>query len=181
MSGAAVLRFSPVTPRARSLPVFTCGNDDTVGTLTLSNNSYIDLGGSGTYGTDNSVLHFADSHAASWFANTLYIENWTGKDTVGTPSAGTLDEVYFGSSAAGLTQDQVDHIIFVNPWIQTWGSNYVGNLPAVILSTGEVVPRIVPETKTVVLTALLGLVGLVRERRRLGALVRGGVAWVRRG
>ena len=29
-AGAAMLRFSPVTPRARSLPVFTCGSEDTV-------------------------------------------------------------------------------------------------------------------------------------------------------
>lgn len=148
----------------------TGGNDDTVGTLTLSNNSYLDLGGVNTYGTDNSVLHFADSSTKAWNSSTLYILNWTGKDTVGTPTPGSLDEVYFGSSASGLTSDQVNQIIFVNPYIYSWGTQYVGNLPAIILPTGEVVPRIIPETRTVVLTSLLGLVGLFRERSRLRTL-----------
>jgi|GEM_PF-2942358 len=175
-SGSLILNSSDLignsTPiKMAGARIKTEGRDDVVGTLTLSNDSYIDFGGSGTYGSDNSVLQFADSSGSSWGSSKLYLLNWTGKDTVGTPSLGTLDELYFGSSSSGLTAGQVDQIFFVNPWIQTWGSNYVGNLPAIILPTGEIVPKIVPETRTVVLTTLLGAVGLYRERRRVRTLL----------
>jgi hypothetical protein len=42
--------------------------------------------------------------------------------------------IYFGSSASGLTQQQVAQIQFRNPL------NHAGTFPATILSTGQIVP-----------------------------------------
>ena len=147
----------------------TQGRDNSgIGVMSLANNSYLDMAGANIFGTDNSVINFADSSAASWNGGSaLYILNWTGIDTVGHGTQ-NVDQVYFGTSLSGLTPAQVGQIVFVNPYMNTDGSQYIGNLGAIILPTGEVVPyRVpVPETSTVVLTALLGGAGLFRERRR---------------
>ena len=145
-----------------------------IGVLSLANNSYLDMAGVNTFLTDKSVISFADSSATSWtVGSTLYIQNWTGIDTVGHGTQ-AVDQVYFGTTASGLTAAQLGQIIFVNPYMYTDGSQYVGNLGAIILANGEVVPYRppVPEARTVVLTALLGGAILVRERRRLGAGIR---------
>lgn len=149
----------------------TQGRDNSgIGAMSLANTSYLDMAGGNIFGTDNSVINFADSSAASWNgASTLYILNWTGIDTVGHGTE-NVDQVYFGTSAAGLTSAQIGQIVFVNPYLNSVGSPYVGNVQAIILASGEVVPDPVPETRTVVFVALLGCVGLVRERRRLRAI-----------
>jgi autotransporter-associated beta strand protein len=98
------------------------GFNETIGTLALSANSTIDLG------SGASVIHFADSSAVSWTGGTrLTVSNWSG-----LPAGGGTDQLYVGSSSAGLTATHLAQIRFFN------GSNYP---PARILATGEVVPH----------------------------------------
>lgn len=123
----------------------TSGFDETLDTLTLSASSIIDFSG----GT--SAINFADSSGETW-SGTLVIQNYTPLD----------DSLYIGSSGAGLTQDQVDKIQFVNPYGN--GVDYT----AVITMAGEIVigSAVVPEPSTVF--AIIGLclvIGLHEVRR----------------
>ncbi|MDX1950948.1 MAG: hypothetical protein SFY81_02120 [Verrucomicrobiota bacterium] len=130
----------------------TGGFDETVGALTLANNSVIDLG------AGSSILQFADSSANAWTAGrTLTVANWNG-DTAG----GGNDQLRFGNSFSALTAGQVAQIRFQNP------NGVLGLYAAQILSSGEVVPVAVPEPATVATVALLlGSLGW-RERKFLG-------------
>lgn len=102
----------------------TAGFSDTVGVLTLSDDSSLVLG------TGNHALTFAASNAASWTAGKkLTITGWIG-DYNGT-SAGTNPRIFFGNSATALTSGQLDQIQFFDG-----ASNY----KAILLPTGEVVP-----------------------------------------
>ncbi|MEM6886299.1 MAG: autotransporter-associated beta strand repeat-containing protein, partial [Verrucomicrobiota bacterium] len=104
----------------------TGGNSDTLGTLTLSSNSTIDLN------TGSSVLRFADSNSIAWTGSaTLQISNWSGILQTG----GGSDQLFFGNSASGLTAAQVGQIQFLNP-----AGLAPGIYDAKILSSGEVVP-----------------------------------------
>jgi autotransporter-associated beta strand protein len=107
---------------------------NSLGSLTLSGNSVIDMGGV------SSVLKYADSHLMSWLG-TLTITDWNGSLT-----GGGADELILGSSASALTLGQLSEIIFVHP------DGLAGNYQATILPTGEIVP--VPEPSTL---ALLGI------------------------
>jgi fibronectin-binding autotransporter adhesin len=138
----------------------------TLGTLTLSTTSTVDLGAAA------SVVHFLDSSGASWTTGTLlYVANWTG--TIGT--GGGTDQLYFGSTINGITGSngtsggipaggQLSQIEFVNP-------NGLGGIwDATILSDGEVVAfRALPEPSTYaaggVLTLLAGWWEWKRRRR----------------
>ncbi|MHA3772353.1 beta strand repeat-containing protein [Verrucomicrobiota bacterium sgz303538] len=118
----------------------TVGFDDNVGALTLSVSSTINLG------AGDSVVHFADSSAAAW-NGTLSISNWSG-----SLSGGGTDQVFFGSSAAGLTVAQIAAIQFVNP-----EGLAPGNYGAQLLPSGEIVA--VPEPATI--ASLIGGVGVL--------------------
>lgn len=105
------------------------GFAETVGTLDLSANSSIVLG------TGSHNLNFAASNGVTWTAGRmLTITGWLGGYN-GT--GGTAGRIFFGSNASGLTSGQVQQIQFFD------GTN---NVPAVILSTGEVVPNTPPPT-----------------------------------
>ncbi len=120
----------------------TGGNNQSLGLLTLGANSTIDLGASA------SVLRFLNSSAMAW-SGTLTVNNWTG-----SYSGGGQDQLSFGSTSGGLTTAQVANILFNNP------NGSPGILGALILGTGEVVPRPVPEPATIAfLVLLLGVVG----------------------
>lgn len=104
---------------------FTTGSTttETVGVLTLTDNSRIALG-SGIH-----ALTFAASDGASWTSGVvLTITGWTGAYN-GT--SGTEGQIFVGSSASGLTSQQLAGIRFYS------GTAYFA---AAILSTGEVVP-----------------------------------------
>ena len=123
----------------------TAGHSETVGALTLSLSSIIDFGD----GLDPNALTFANSSAleANW-TGTLSIYNWTG----------SIDRLFFGSDANGLTVNQLAQISFYSGP----GSGFLGG--GAILGTGEIVP--VPEPSAVFgAVGLLGLVGW-RERRK---------------
>ncbi len=101
----------------------TTGYDETTGTLTLTDNSTI------AFGTGKHQLHFAASNGTPWTTGkALTIIGWTGN---WNGTSGTAGELYFGNSTSGLTASQLTQIRFYN------GSAY---FPAIILSTGEVVP-----------------------------------------
>ena len=123
-------------------------NEETVGALTLSATSRIDLG------TDSlGQLIFANSSSQSWTGSqTLFIDNWSG-----TATGGGAEGIYFGTG--GLVTAQLGEILFHNPV-----GFAAGDYGAQILGSGEIVP--VPEPSALFGAAgLLGLVGW-RERRR---------------
>jgi len=133
--------------------VFLNDFSDTLGSLTLSTDSTIDLGSDAG---DGSVLSFANSSANGWTGD-LFITDWNG-DTDG----GGLDQVFFGNNASALTGGQVGSIFFVDP------GNWNGIYSARILSTGEVVPVPVPEPGTYAAGACMVLaLGLFEWRRRV--------------
>ena len=99
------------------------------GSLLLTANSTIALG------SGDHSLHFADSHSASWTASTtLTITGWQG--TFNGSSSGTAGKIFVGSDNLGLSSTQLSQILFYD------GSSHL--YPAVILSTGEVVPGSTP-------------------------------------
>lgn len=123
----------------------TAGHSDTLGTLTLSATSTIDLG------TGSHQLVFANSSAITW-AGTLNIGNWTGSGG----SSGTQGQIFFG--VGGLTTTQLAQVQF---------SGFAPG--AIILSSGELVP--IPETRTFVAVWALALAIMIRERRRIRAFL----------
>jgi len=118
----------------------TNGTSQTLGALTLSDNSIIDL----STGTSD-VLRFANSAAATWNTNiSLTIQNWNG-----SLSGGGNDEIFFGTGSSGLTASEIAEVQFLNP-----GGFAAGTYGATILSTGEIVP--IPEASTWI-SGLLGV------------------------
>lgn len=99
----------------------TVGFTDTLGVLTLTENSSISLG-SGTH-----YLVFANSSSSNWVSGkTLIINGWSGT----TGSAGTAGRIFIGNNNSGLSSAQLAQI------------NFAGfpNPGAIILSNGEIVP-----------------------------------------
>jgi hypothetical protein len=77
------------------------------------------------------VVQFADSSSASWDSGErLLIPNWSGSF-----SGGGSQQIFFGTSAGGLTSQQLSQMNFINP---VGLPN--GTYSARILSNGEVVP-----------------------------------------
>ena len=131
----------------------TAGLSETVGALTLSASSIIDLGAGA------SVLRFADSSALTW-TGTLSIWNWSGNPAIG----GGTDQLFFGNgSGPGLTASQLMQVKFYSDAGATI-LPYAPGFSAFTGGFGEVVP--VPEPSSVVVgLALCGLAGW-RERRK---------------
>ncbi|MEO0796770.1 MAG: autotransporter-associated beta strand repeat-containing protein [Verrucomicrobiota bacterium] len=131
---------------------------EVLGSLTLSNNSTVELD-FGSDAGDGGVVQFADSSGALWSGSgTLSIDNWNG-----STSGGGLDQLFAGSSSSGLTSSQLSRIKFFNPAGLT-----PGVYDARILSTGEIVPvQAVPEPGTYLAGAgLVGLLVVLEIRRR---------------
>jgi len=129
----------------------TAGFSDTLGTLTLSASSTIDLG---AWTTGVRQLIFANSSAITW-TGTLTITNWQGVALQSSDVA----EILFGTG--GLTSTQLGQISFANQNIN--GGTLIGG-------SGELVP--IPEPRVyAAVVALLAVVGW-RERKRLLGLVR---------
>ena len=122
-----------------------------VGALTLQANSGINLGSAA------SILHYADSHLASWTSSViLSITNWSGLAT-----GGGTDQLLFGTTLGGLSAGQLAEIQFVDPF------GLGGIYSAQILANGEVVPLSpIPEPSTWVAGALALLALGCTQRRR---------------
>jgi hypothetical protein len=98
-------------------------SQSSMGQLALSTNGTLALG------SQPFVLRFANSSGLNWDANsTLIIDGWNSSLHANT------HHIYFGSSASGLTAQQLSRIQFRNPM------GHTGSFPAGILSTGELVP-----------------------------------------
>ncbi len=146
--------------------------NESLGTLslTLSADSEIDFTGN----TTNTIISFADSSGIDWSTSeTLLVMDWAGNPLnlgtgtgAGTGGGGT-DQFYIGSTNSGLTSSQLSKIKFVNPFGLAPGA-----YDAYILSTGEIVPGVVPEPATYVVGGallLLGAFDLYRRRKQLVA------------
>ncbi|MHA3771719.1 hypothetical protein ACXR0O_09310 [Verrucomicrobiota bacterium sgz303538] len=135
----------------------TGGFSDSVGALTLSFDSTIDLG------NGSSILQFASSRGETW-TGVLLIDNWSG-----STSGGGVDRIFFGSSFsdeanAGITLGQSAAIFFYNP--EGLPSGYYS---AQMLSSGELVPKDpvpVPEVNTIYAGGALVAYLICRRRRR---------------
>jgi fibronectin-binding autotransporter adhesin len=127
------------------------GFSDTLGTLTLSASSTIDLG---AWTTGVRQLTFANSSAITW-TGTLTITNWQGVALQSSDVA----EILFGTG--GLTSSQLSQVYWANQSIS--GGTLIGG-------GGELVP--VPEPRVyAAAVALLAVVGW-RERKRLLGLIK---------
>jgi hypothetical protein len=122
-----------------------------LGTLTLTADSTIDLGGFGTSGDRNLV--FADSSAITW-AGTLTITNWQGA----TRTQSDVTRLLFGTG--GLTTTQLGQIYFADQ-----------NVNGGVLIEGELAP--IPEAPVVWGAVAITAVIFWRERRRLKSLFAG--------
>jgi hypothetical protein len=81
--------------------------------------------------TNSCDLRFRDSSGLIWSTNAaLTIQNWSG-----SLYGGGSQQLFFGNNSAGLTAQQLNAIHFQNPT-----GLPVGNYPARILATGEIVP-----------------------------------------
>jgi autotransporter-associated beta strand protein len=129
----------------------TNGKPESLGTLTVSDNSTLDLGAANV-----GVLAFADSSSMPWASGKLLsVSNWGG-DAAG----GGLEQLKFDSSNAALTSGQLAQIQFLNPAgfaPGTYAAAFSGSNP------GEVVPT--PEPGSIALLGL-GSLALLRRRRR---------------
>lgn len=125
----------------------TGGFNETLGALTLSANSIIDMGAAGA-----STLHFGASSNLFTSGTTLSIYNWTAN----------TDHVFFGSDSSSLTAGQLGQISFFSGS----GTGYLGT--GKFGGAGEITA--VPEPSTVAMA--FGLAGLTgwRERRRTRAI-----------
>jgi autotransporter-associated beta strand protein len=112
----------------------TGGLNQSLGTLDLDGTATLDLG------SGASAVSFANSSAIDWSAFNLNIANWT----VG------VDTIRFGTDNSGLTQSQLDHIIFTD----------LDNATAQIDPSGFISPVAVPEPQSVVMF-LIGIAGLM--------------------
>jgi len=140
--------------------------NDSLGTLslTLSTTSTIDFTGSGT----SSIIEFADSSGIDWSgSDVLQVTNWDGNPLnlgtgtgAGTGGNGT-DQFYIGMNENGLTASQLSLIKFVDPI-----GLPAGTYDAYILSSGEIVPGVIPEPSTYICGGLLVLLGIFDFYRR---------------
>ncbi len=115
------------------------GNSDTVGNLTLSSDSTIDLG------TGNVILTFS---GATYTGGQLTVTNWDG-----STSGGGSDQVQFGSAPSQIFLDNV-----------YWSDR---NITGAKLVGSEIVP--VPEPSTVAGGIALGLMVVIQTIRKLRA------------
>jgi hypothetical protein len=124
---------------------------DSLGTLTLSADSVIDMGATGNLGT----ITFADSSGVVWATNAvLTITNWQGA----TRTQSEFTQLVFGTN--GLSSTQLAQIRFADQDI-TGG---------VLLGNGELAP--IPEAPVVWGAAALAAFIFWRERRRVGQMLR---------
>jgi autotransporter-associated beta strand protein len=131
-----------------------------IGALTLSANSTIDLG------NGSSILNFAASNNQTW-SGIVSILNWTGTLATG----GGTDQLRFGNGVLSLTPGQLLEIQFVDP-----AGLAPGTYSAIYASSadGEIVPSLVPipEPSTWLVGILTAGAIATSQRRRLSFILR---------
>jgi hypothetical protein len=138
----------------------TGGYNETVGIVSLQAGSIIDLG------SGASVLHFANSTAASWGGGALGIYNWSG-----STNGGGTDQLFFGANESGLTSTQLGMIYFQDPYGPSSGLYDAEYIPG---GSGELRPkRLIPEPATVGWALMLLGAIAYRARHRLWSLAGG--------
>jgi autotransporter-associated beta strand protein len=150
-SGNRISDTAPFTLAGGTLD--TGGLSETLGALTLTADSVINLG------SGASILTFADSSASSWGSFRLSIYNWSGTTFTG----GGTDQLRFTGN--GLTTAQLGQIDFFSGTTLDSKISITGAFPAnaFVGGMGEVAP--VPEPSTVM--AAIGLLGLTGLGARL--------------
>lgn len=159
--GTLVLGFDNAVPSGSALVLgggtfrvgvenYNAGSTNAMGTLTVTANSTIDLGGFGISGDRNLV--FANSANVAW-TGTLTITNWQGVAN----QQSDVTKLVFGTG--GLDSLQLAQIQFV------------GQKPGAALLNGELIP-VAPEAPVVWGAAAVAGFAFWRERRRLFGLVR---------
>ena len=126
---------------------------DTIGALTLSANSVIDLG------TGSVVAIFADLFMGSY---TLAVHNWTGTTLWNGGTGNNTDHIYFNRA---LGSGELDRISFYSDF----GSSFVGTGFQLWFCSGfqyQVIPVPEPETWATGLLLLLGGAVCVWRKRR---------------
>lgn len=123
----------------------TGGFTENVGTLTLENNSTLDLGAG-----NNSVLAFHDSSGQDWGSFELTITNYFD----------STERIYFGTTSGGLTTNQLSKIVWVDPYGSGSGLYY----GAIIKPDGRIRPMPIPEARSV--AAVMVILGLIIWRER---------------
>jgi fibronectin-binding autotransporter adhesin len=134
------------------------GISETIGAMTLTANSVIDL-----YALSGvSTLKFGDSSSKVWTAGaTLQIWNWDGTNQYGTSYGSGNRRIYFGSNGNGLTASQLSQISFYSDN----GTSFIGS--GFIDSTSMVGAVPEPETIVVAILILAGIVyRLVKQNQR---------------
>ena len=132
----------------------TSGLSETAGALTLRSSSIIDLANGA------SVLHFANSSNYGEWVGTLSIYNYTGNGT---------DRIYFGDNGLGLSQSQLNQIIFYSDAGVTslgtagFAPNVNGMYPTY---DGQIVPVPEPGTWAAATLACATIAGTQRKRLR---------------
>jgi autotransporter-associated beta strand protein len=142
---ASANRIADASPMTLSGGTFNTGGfNETVGALTLTANSVINLGFS------SGTLRFAASNGLFTSSTTLSIYNWTSGS----------DHLFFGTNNSSLDSGQLGQISFYSDS----GGNFLGT-GTFTGTQGELVP--IPEpTAVAVALGVLGLIGW-RERRRI--------------
>ena len=145
INGKNITLNSAATGSGSAASLAFSGNySGTVGALTLSQDSIIDLG------VGSVVLHFADLFMGP--TNTLAIYNWTGTTLWGGGDGNNTDQIYFDG---GLTQSKLNSISFYSGLA---GSTFMGT--AFQLSGGSFNQQIIPvpeaESYAVALLLILG-------------------------
>ncbi|MFM8365313.1 MAG: hypothetical protein ACKOAS_09210, partial [Verrucomicrobiota bacterium] len=152
----AVNDSAAITLAGGTLAMGGSGISDTVGTLTLSTDSVIDLGNA----SGARSLYFAASDLISW-TGTLSIWNWNGTNMYGTSYGSGDRQIFFGNSASGLNQTQLNSISFYSGS----GTGFIGT--GFIRSTGEIAAVPEPEVYATAVLLLLGLgLHFYRQNRR---------------
>ncbi len=128
--------------------IHTAGGFHCSGSITMAGGRFTSTGATGpmgalalaapsriVFGTAASVHQWAPSADEIWNAEAkLQVHNWAG-----SLNGEGLHQLRFGTDRSGLTRGQLTQIVFVNP-----AGLPVGNYPARILESGEVVPEPAP-------------------------------------
>jgi hypothetical protein len=136
--------------------VFSGTYNGTAGSLTLNQDSIIDLG------TGSTIIRFTSIVGLESYSLSIY--NWTGTSYYDGGNGGGIDQFY--SDGANLSETELDRISFYSGGLGT--NSFVGKGFQVLSGnyTKEIIPVPEPETYATALLLLLGLGFYFHQQRR---------------